>query len=80
MRTRSKNIHVLMPDDKIKEVTFYCDDKKIPTAELDYYTKLYIQLDDCICTLTIEKSLSANKINLEHLVQTKVINSRGHLC
>ena len=69
-----------MPDDKIKEVTFYCDDKKIPTADLELYTKLYIQLDDCICTLIIEKSLCENNKSLENLVQTKVINSRGHLC
>lgn len=80
MRTRPKDIHVLMPDDKIIDVTFYCDDKKIPVPEIDRYTKLYIQLEECICTMTIEKSICVNKKELEHLVQTKVINSRGHLC
>ena len=69
-----------MPDDKIMEVTFYCDDKRIPGPEIDRFTKLYIQLDDCVCTMTIEKSICANKKNLEYLVHTKVINSRGHLC
>ena len=80
MRTRSKNIHVLMPDDKVIEATFYCDDKKVPSTDMEHYTKLYIQLDDCVCTMTIPKSVCANKKSLEHLVQSKVINSRGHLC
>lgn len=80
MRTTPKEIHVLMPNDKIMEVTYYCDDKRIPGQEIDLFTKLYIQLDDCVCTLTIPKSVSLDKKSLEHLVHTKVINSRGHLC
>lgn len=80
MQTRSKNIHVLMPDDRILEVTYYCNDSKIPEAEIEIFTKLYIQLDDCHCTLKIEKSICQNKKELEHIVQKKVINERGHLC
>ena len=80
MRTKPKNIHVLMPDDTIKEVMYYCDDKKAANQPGDNFTKLYIQLDDCVCTMTIDKALCIRKENLEHIVQTKVINSRGHLC
>ncbi len=80
MQTRSKNIHVLMPDERIIEVSYYCNDSKIPDSEIEKFTKLYIQLDDCICTLKIERSICRNKKELEHIVQKKVVNERGHLC
>lgn len=80
MQTKSKNIHVLMPDDRILEVTYYCNDSKIQEQETETFTKLFIQLDNCITTMKIEKSLCKNKKELEHIVQKKVINERGHLC
>ena len=80
MQTRSKNIHVLMPDERILEVCYYCNDAKIPEAEINTHTKLFIQLDDCITTMKIEKSICKNTKELEHIVQRKVINERGHLC
>ena len=73
-------MHVLMPDDRIIEVTYYCNDEKIPDAEIEKFTKLHIQLDNCHCTLKIEKSICQNKKELENIVQKKVINERGHLC
>lgn len=69
-----------MPDDRILQVSYYCNDSKIPEAEIATFTKLYIQLDDCLCTLKIEKSICLNRKELEHIVQKKVINERGHLC
>jgi hypothetical protein len=80
MQTSTKNIHVLMPDGKILEVRYYCNDSKIPSGEIEKFTKVIIQLDDCITSLKIEKSICQNKKELEHLVQKKVINERGHLC
>lgn len=80
MQTRLKNIHVLMPDDRIVEVSYYCNDSKIPEPEIEKFTKLFIQLDDCITTMKIEKSICQNKKELEHIVQRKVISERGHLC
>ena len=80
MQTRSKNIQVLMPDERIIEVSYYCNDSKIPETELEKFTTLFIQLYDCICTLKIERSICQNKKALEHIVQKKVINDRGHLC
>lgn len=80
MRTRIKNAHVLMPDDRILEVTYYCSDAKIPETDISMFTRLYIQLDDCITSLKIERSICQNKKELEHIVQKKVINERGHLC
>ena len=80
MQTRSKNIHVLMPDDRILEVTYYCNDSKIPEPEIEKFTRLFIQLGDCISTIKIDKSICQNKKELEHIVQKKVINERGHLC
>jgi hypothetical protein len=80
MQTRSKNIHVQMPDERILEVFYYCNDSKIPESEIGKFTKLFIQLDDCITTIKIEKSICQNTKELEHIVQRKVINERGHLC
>ena len=80
MQTRSKNIHVFMPDDRVIEVNYYCSDLKIADAEKEKFTRLYIQLDDCISTIKIEKILLKSKNKLEHIVQKKVINERGHLC
>lgn len=80
MRTKSKNIHVLMPDDRVLEVSYYCNDAKIAEPENETFTKLFIQLDDCVTTMKIEKSTCQNRKELEHIVQKKVINERGHLC
>ena len=80
MRTRSKNIHVLMPDNRILEVSYYCSDSKIDEKELETFTRLFIQLDNCITTLKIERSICQNKKELEHIVQRKVVNEKGHLC
>lgn len=80
MQTRSKNIHVLLPDDSIREVSYYCSDSNLPEAETETFTKLFIQLDDCITSMKIERSICQNRKELEHIVQRKVINERGHLC
>ncbi len=69
-----------MPDDRILEVSYYCNDSKIPESEADSFTRLFIELDHCITTLKIDKSICQNKKELEHIVQRKVINESGHLC
>lgn len=80
MQTRPRNITVLMPDDKLLEVTYYCNDNKMEDHEKDQFTKLLIQLDDCTCTMKIEKELCKNPHALEKLIHNKVINAKGHLC
>lgn len=69
-----------MPDNKLLDVTFYCSDVKLQEEEKNMYTQLFIQLDDCICTLKIEKSVCRHPDILEKIVHNKVIISRGHLC
>lgn len=68
-----------MPDDHLLEATYYCTDAGLPETDKDA-VYLYIQLDDCICKMTISKSICEDKKELEHLVHTKIINTRGHLC
>jgi len=43
-------------------------------------TQLIIQLDDCLCSLKIDRAFSTNKNTLERIVHNKVINTKGHLC
>lgn len=71
---------VLMPNDNLLEVTYYCTDAKLIEEEKENLTQLIIQLDDCICSMKIEKSISKEKNQLEAMVHNKVINARGHLC
>jgi len=75
MQTEPQQIQVLMPDDSLLDVTFYCVEPKHSKK-----TRLIIQLDDCVCSLDIEASLCKNVSSLETLVHNKVINSKGHLC
>ncbi|MEO6636781.1 MAG: hypothetical protein ABIN25_00805 [Ginsengibacter sp.] len=80
MHTKSNKISVLMPNDSHLEVTYYCTDVRLSESEKENLTQLFIQLHDCICTMKIDKSISKNKHELEHIVHSKVINERGHLC
>jgi hypothetical protein len=80
METRTRNIIVLMPDDRLLEVSYYCSDSRLSEQEKTASTQLVIQLDDCICCMKIDRSSSANKNRLEQIVQNKVILTKGHLC
>lgn len=80
METRTRNTIVFMPDDSLKEVTYYCSDARLSEDEKVVVTQLIIQLDDCICSMKIDRSFSSNKITLERIVHNKVINAKGHLC
>lgn len=73
----NNHIHVLMPDNSLLEVSYYCEDQN---ATNNKTVNVIIQLDDCICKLEIEKSICKNEAQLERLVHNKVINTRGHLC
>ena len=80
MVTRPRHIHVQMPNNKLLNVTYYCSDLKLEEKERKDHTQLYIQLDDCVCALKIEKLVCAQPEILEKIVHNKVIISRGHLC
>lgn len=80
MQSRPKNIQVLMPDNRILDVCYYFNDSKIPDHEKEEITKLFIQLDNCVFTMKIEKSICRNHCAVEQLVHKKVINEKGHLC
>ena len=80
METKSISTIVEMPDSKLLHVEYYCEDASVAKGEKDQLTKLFIQLDDCICIMKIEKSVINNRGELEKIVQNKVINERGHLC
>jgi hypothetical protein len=80
METRTRNMIVFMPNDSLLEVSYYCSDKMLNEDEKKLVTQLVIQLDDCICSLKIDRSFSVNKNTLERIVHNKVINAKGHLC
>ncbi|HSV11623.1 MAG TPA: hypothetical protein VLI68_12670 [Hanamia sp.] len=80
METRTRNTIVFMPDDSLLEVSYYCSDAILNDDEKMAVTQLVIQLDDCICSLKIDRSFLRNKNTLEQMVHQKVINERGHLC
>ncbi len=80
METKSYCTVVEMPDSTLLEVEYYCNDDTINTRDKKRATKLFIQLDNCICCLQIAKQLIEDKDALERIVQNKVINERGHLC
>ena len=80
MQSNSFNIIVHMPNDSFFAVTYYCSDVKLSPEEKKTKTQLYIQHDDCICILKIDKTMCRDNAALETLVQNKVINTKGHLC
>lgn len=80
MQTKSKSTHIVMPDDNVLEVTYYCADTKLKEKEKVKLTQLFIQLDDCTCTMKIDKAIVKEKDRLERLVHNKVVHERGHLC
>ncbi len=80
METKPRHTIILMPDDSLLEVSYYCSDTRLKTHEKEETTQLVIQMHDCICLIKIEKSLSVKKNELEKIVHNKVINERGHLC
>lgn len=80
MQSKTYNTIVIMPNDIKLEVTYYCDDLKLEPNEKEIFTRLYIQLDDCLCIMKIEKSTISNQSALEGMVHNKVIHERGHLC
>ena len=80
METESHHTIVLMPDNSLLEVSYYCSDAKPEENEKEALTNLIIQFHDCICSMKIKKSLSLKGSDLERIVHNKVINARGHLC
>lgn len=79
MQKKSRCIQVLMPDDSLLEVSYYCIPASMATS-VQSATKLIIQLDDCMCSLEIDEAVCNNQNSLERLVHNKVINTKGHLC
>ncbi len=80
METGTYMTLVEMPNQSRLEVTYYCKDDKIKESEKEKLTQLFIQMDDCICIMKIEKSIIGNGSELERIVHNKVINEKGHLC
>jgi hypothetical protein len=80
METKAYSTVVEMPNKKLLDVEYYCINEATTKQEKDSFTQLFIQLDDCICTMKIEKSIINKKGELERIVHNKVINERGHLC
>ncbi len=80
METKTRNTIVLMPDDRLLEVSYYCSDSTLSENEKSAVTKLVIQMNDCTCSMKIDRSFSGNKNTLERIVQNKVILAKGHLC
>ena len=76
---KSQHTTVLMPDDSLLHVNYYCIDSTVKEEEKEL-TNLVIQFDDCINESKIDKALCADKKLLERTVHNKVINSKGHLC
>ena len=71
---------VEMPNKKKLDVEYYFLEEKSNSKNKNPYLQLLIQLDDCICQMKIDKSVSDNIDELETIVHNKVINERGHLC
>ena len=69
--------HVVMPDDSVLEVTYYCSDAKLEKKKKRKLTRLIIQLHDCICSVKIEKSICAEKDKIENIIHNKVIMRQG---
>jgi hypothetical protein len=80
METRTRNTIVLMPDDSLLEVSYYCSDARLNEKERAEITQLMIQLDDCLCAINIDRTFTTNKNTLERIVHNRVINAKGHLC
>jgi hypothetical protein len=80
METRTRNTIVLMPDDSLLEVSYYCSDARLNQKERSEITQLMIQLDDCLCAINIDRTFTTNKNTLERIVHNRVINAKGHLC
>lgn len=76
---KSQQTIVLMPDNSLLEVDYYCTPYQSESDEKDW-VNLIIQFDDCVYQSKINKVLSENKKGLETIVHNKVINSKGHLC
>ena len=80
MQTKATHTIVILPDANIVEVSYYCDDKRLKQEEKAFNTKLFIQLDDCTCTMTVEKDCLKKKYLIESIVHDKVIFEKGNLC
>lgn len=80
MPVKSYSTLVIMPDNSTLEVSYYCMDKKLSEKERENQTQLYIQLHDCICSISIERSICKQPEVLERIVHNKVLNTKGHLC
>lgn len=80
METDNFTTCVEMPDQSRLEVTYYCRDNKLSKVEKSRFTRLFIQLHDCIYIMKIEKAKTENAGEIEKIVQNKVITEKGHLC
>jgi len=80
MPLNPRHISVQMPNDSLYEVIYYCNNSRLSPGEKKTKTQLYIQHDDCVCVLLIDKSICDDESVLENMVHNKVINTKGHLC
>lgn len=80
MYTKPRHTIVILPDANIVEVTYYCNDTRLKQEEKANHTKLFIQLDDCICTMMINKNFLRENYLIESIVHDKVIYEKGDLC
>lgn len=80
MYTKPRHTIVILPDANIVEVSYYCSDKQLKHEEKSDHTKLFIQLDDCICTMMINKNFLRENYLIESIVHDKVIYEKGDLC
>ncbi len=80
MHTKTRHIMVELPNNKPADVSYYCSDAAMKETEKSIFTKLHIQLDDCICIVKVRKSVCKDASELEKIVHNKVITTKGHLC
>lgn len=80
MQTDTYKTIIEMPDSSTIHATYYCDDFILNGKSQPKLADLIIQLDDCICTVKVDRSVCQNSEDLDTLVHYKVINTKGHLC
>jgi hypothetical protein len=80
METKPKHTIVILPNDSMVEVTYFCTDKKLSEKQKQDQIDLIIQLDSCHYPVRIPKSMARKPDELDCLVHNTVISARGHLC
>lgn len=80
MDTKLQHTVVFLPDETPLDVTYYCSDNRLADDQKKLATRLFIQLNDCICTLITPKFILKEKNAIETIVHNKVVSEKGHLC